>query len=46
MWVETSGNDLAAGSSEDTLLALLPNLIEDDTGWQDVSDTIGSGSMP
>lgn len=38
MWVEPQGNDLAPGSDEASLLALLPNLIETDTDWKPLDD--------
>lgn len=38
MWVEPHANDLAPGSTQDSLLALVPNLTESATDWQLLDD--------
>lgn len=47
MWTDQQGNNLAPGSDQDSLLALLPALVADDSlPWQEVTELPEPGSNP
>lgn len=47
IWTDQQGNNLAPGSDQDSLLALLPGLVADDSlPWQEVTELPEPGSAP